>query len=146
MHTFGKQSLSNTKACNNCPVATGINNQLPHHHGFLLNHPSSSNALYANSNDLVPTYIAMVILNWSPGYTPNAKPARLAPIAGARRDVREREMRGFRRRKGAASLVRRFERRREKKRKRRRWRSRMRDSERESRRLGDLKEVFRVTL
>ena len=51
-------------------------------------------------------------------------------------------MRGFRRRKGAASLVRRFERRREKKRKRRRWRSRRRDRERERRRLGDLKMGF----
>lgn len=63
MLTFGKQSLSNTNACNNCPVATGISNQLPHHHGFPLNHPSSSNALYANSNDRVATYMAIVILN-----------------------------------------------------------------------------------
>ena len=62
-HTFGKQSLSNTKACSNCPVATGISNQLPHHHGFSLNHPSSSNALYASSSDLVAIYIAIVSLN-----------------------------------------------------------------------------------
>ena len=47
-----------------------------------------------------------------------AKPARLAPMAGARRDVREREIRGLRRRNGAASLMRRLERRRERKRNR----------------------------
>ena len=51
-------------------------------------------------------------------------------------------MRGFRFRKGAASLVRRFERRREKKRKRRRWRRSRRERERESRRLGDLRMEF----
>lgn len=67
-----------------------------------------------------------------------AKPARLAPIAGARRDVREREMRGLRWRKGAASLMRRLERRREKKRKSSRCRRRMSERERESRKLGDL--------
>ena len=48
-------------------------------------------------------------------------------------------MRGFRRRKGAASLVSRFARRREKKRKRRRWRRRIRESERERRTLGDVR-------
>ena len=61
--TLGKHSLSKTKACSNCPQAKGINIQLPHHHGLFLNHPSSSNALYANSNDLVATYIAIVIRN-----------------------------------------------------------------------------------
>lgn len=60
-------------------------------------------------------------------------------MAGARREVSDRETRGFRRRKGCASLVRRFVRRREKKRKRRRWRRRMRERERERRKLGDLK-------
>ena len=78
---------------------------------------------------------------------PRTKPAKLAPIAGARRDVKDLEMRGFRRRKGAASFVRRFERRREKKRKRRRWRSKRRERERERRRLGDLRmEVFGLIL
>lgn len=67
-----------------------------------------------------------------------AKPARLAPIAGARRDVREREMRGLRRRNGAASLMRRLWRRREKKRKSSRCRRRMSEREMESRKFGDL--------
>ena len=61
--TLGKQSLSKTNACSNCPQAKGINIQLPHHHGLFLNQPSSSNALYANSNDLVATYIAIVVRN-----------------------------------------------------------------------------------
>lgn len=72
-----------------------------------------------------------------------AKPARLAPIAGARLDVREREIRGLRRRNGAASLMSRLERRREKKRKRNRCRRRMSERERESRKFGDpMSEVF----
>lgn len=76
-----------------------------------------------------------------------AKPATLAPIAGARRDVRQREMRGLRRRNGAAHLMRRLERRREKKRKRSRCRRRMSERERESRKFGDLmREVFGLFL
>lgn len=76
-----------------------------------------------------------------------ANPARLAPIAGARRDVRERETRGLRRRNGAASLMRRLERRRERKRNRSRCRRRMRERERESRKFGDLmSEVFGLFL
>lgn len=51
--TLGKQSLSKTKACKSCPVAKGINSQLPHHHGLFLNQPSPSRALYVNSTDLV---------------------------------------------------------------------------------------------
>lgn len=47
--TSGKQSLSKTKACNSCPVASGISIQLPNHHGLFLNQPSVSNALYVNS-------------------------------------------------------------------------------------------------
>ena len=53
--TFGKQSLSNTKACNSCPVASGINIQLPNHHGLFLNQPSVSNALYVNSKAFTAT-------------------------------------------------------------------------------------------
>lgn len=72
-----------------------------------------------------------------------AKPARLAPIAGERLDVREREIRGLRRRNGAASLVSRLERRREKKRNSSRCRRRMSERERESRKFGDpMSEVF----
>ena len=63
MNTLGKQSLSKTNACSSCPQANGINIQLPHHHGLFLNQPSSSNAVYANSNDLVATYIAIVNRN-----------------------------------------------------------------------------------
>lgn len=47
--TFGKQSLSKTKACRSCPVLSGINIQLPHHHGLSLNQPSFSSALYKKS-------------------------------------------------------------------------------------------------
>lgn len=60
IHTFGKQSLSNTNACSNCPVANGIIIQLPHHHGLFRNQPSFSNRLYAYSAALVAKYIAMV--------------------------------------------------------------------------------------
>lgn len=64
-------------------------------------------------------------------------------MAGARREVRDFETRGFRRRNGAASLVRRLVRRRVKKRKRSRWRRRIRERDRERRKLGDLiNEVF----
>ncbi len=59
-YTFGKQSLSNTNACSNCPVASGIIIQLPHHHGLFLNQPSFSKELYANSAALVAKYIAIV--------------------------------------------------------------------------------------
>ena len=61
-------------------------------------------------------------------------------------EVNDLEMRGFRRRKGAASLLRRLERRREKKRKSRRWKRRMRDREAERRKLGDLRRGFLVNL
>lgn len=68
-------------------------------------------------------------------------------MAGAMREVKDRDMRGFRRRNVAASLVRRFARRRKKKRKSSRWRRRMRERERESRKLGDLKmEIFDLGL
>lgn len=61
--TLGKQSLSNTKACNNCPVANGINIQLPTQDGLFLNQPSFSSVLYVNSAALVAAYIAIVTLN-----------------------------------------------------------------------------------
>lgn len=60
-------------------------------------------------------------------------------MAGAKREVRDLEMRGFRRRKGAASFVRRFVRSREKKRQRRRWRRRIMEMERERRKFGLLR-------
>ena len=60
IHTFGKQSLSNTNACSNCPVANGIIIQLPHHHGLFLNQPSFSKKLYAYSAALVAKYMAIV--------------------------------------------------------------------------------------
>ena len=61
-------------------------------------------------------YIATVTRSWSDGYIDKAIPAKLAQIAGASRAVRKREMRGFRRRNGTASLERRFARKRRKKR------------------------------
>ena len=63
LYTLGKQSLSNTKACSSCPVANGINIQLPTHDGLFLNHPSFSKALYVNSAALVAAYMAIVTLN-----------------------------------------------------------------------------------
>lgn len=53
--------------------------------------------------------------------------------------MRDRELRGFRLRNGAASFVRRLTRRREKNRKRSRWRRRIRDRETGSLKLGDLR-------
>lgn len=64
-------------------------------------------------------------------------------MAGARREVRERDMRGLRRRKGFASLLRRLERRRVKKRWRRRWKSRMRERDEVRRTLGDFHSAVR---
>lgn len=43
--TFGTESLSKRKACRSCAVLSGINIQLPHHHGLSLNQPSFSSAL-----------------------------------------------------------------------------------------------------
>lgn len=144
--TSGKQSLSKTNACRSCPVAKGIIIQLPHHHGLLPNQPSLSNALYANSAARVAKYIAIEMRNWSPGYTPSANPAMLAPIAGARREVRVFAIRGFRWRNVAASRVRRLARRRVKKRKKRRWRRRISERARERRKLGYLLECFGLLL
>lgn len=48
--TFGTVSRSNTNAWNSCAHDTGINNQLPNHHGLFFNHPFSSITLYKNSN------------------------------------------------------------------------------------------------
>jgi hypothetical protein len=65
-HTFGKQSRSKTKACNNCPHVNGKSNQLPHHQGrsfFPQIQPSSSARLYANSAARLKVYIAIVTLN-----------------------------------------------------------------------------------
>lgn len=61
----------------------------------------------------------------------------LDPIAGASLEVNDRDMRGFRRRKGFASGVRRLSRRRVKKRRRSRWKRRMKDREHVKRTLGD---------
>lgn len=69
-----------------------------------------------NSAALVMIYMAIVMRSWSAGYIPSANPPRLAPMAGAKREVREFEIRVLRRRKGAASFVRRLVRKREKKR------------------------------
>lgn len=81
--------------------------------------------------------MAIDIRSWSPGYTARKNPAKLEPIAGASLEVSDFEMRGFRRRKGFASCVRRLSRRRMKKRRSNRWKSRMRDNEHVKRTLGD---------
>lgn len=75
--------------------------------------------------------------SWSDGYTARKKPAKLDPMAGASLDVREREIRGFRRRNERASLLRRLERIRRKKRRRSLWKRRMRARELLRRRLVD---------
>jgi len=120
----------------------GKSNQLPHHQGLSIPllwaqiHPSSSAWLYANSAALLRAYIAIVTLNCSDGYTASIKPARLAPIAGARLEVRDRPVLLFRWRNGRASGDRRCARSRVKKRKRMRWRRRIVDIDNESRKFG----------
>jgi hypothetical protein len=84
-----------------------------------------------------------VIRNWSPGQTARKKPARLDPIAGAMREVKDLDMRGFRRRNGFASFVRRLSRSRVKKRRRSLWESRMRESEHVRRTFGDFQPAVR---
>lgn len=74
------------------------------------------------------------------------KPAKLAPTAGANRDVRVCEVRGLRRLKGCASGVRRCARSRVKKRKSRRCRRRMDDRDRESRKVGERQRVVFAVL
>ena len=77
--------------------------------------------------------------SWSPGYTARKNPAKLDPMAGANLDVKERDMRGFRRRNDLPSWLSRLSRMRRKKRRRRRWNSSMRARELLRRTLGDLR-------
>lgn len=149
----GKQSLSKMKACTSCPDTSGMSIQLPNHQG--LSHrlpffphiqPCSSARLYVASAAWLSTYIARDSRSCSPGYTPNIKPAKLAPTAGANRDVRVCEVRGLRRRKGCASGVSRCARRRVKNRKSRRCRRRMDDRERERRKVGERQRVVFAVL
>jgi hypothetical protein len=65
-------------------------------------------------------------------------------MAGVSLDVRERVIRGFRRRKERASLLSRLSRMRMKKRRRRRWKNRMSASELLRRMLGDFKMEVRA--
>lgn len=64
-------------------------------------------------------------------------------MAGARRDVSVLDIRGLRRRKGLASLVRRLSRSRRKKRRRSLWNKRMREREQLSRTFGDFQMLVR---
>lgn len=94
--------------------------------------------MYNISKARAPRYMAIVTRNWCLGYILRVNPARLAPIAGATREVNPRINFGYLALSWLAFSFKRRRRRRRKKRWSRRCRNNMDERDRASRKFGEL--------